>query len=73
MTVALNRDSDHPNAKHTAGTMIFLRILLHMLLQFEGLRLQIVAKHVISYVKSSLCLQCALHLGGQCHDLKALS
>ena len=37
------------------------------------LRLQIVAKYVISYVKSSLCLQCALNLGGQCHDLKTLS
>ena len=36
------------------------------------LRLQIVAKYVISYVKSSLCLQRALHLGGQCHDLKKL-
>ena len=35
--------------------------------------LQIVAEYVKWYVKSSLCLQSALNLGGQCHDLKTLS
>ena len=35
--------------------------------------LQIVAKCVVSYIKSSLCLQCALNLCGQCHDLMSLS
>ena len=68
MAVFLNGDTGHPNSRHTAGTMMILHIILHILLQFEGF----VAKYIILYVKSSLCLQCALHLDGQCRDLKAL-
>ena len=36
MTVPLNRDIDHPNARHTAGTMMILHIILHILIPFEG-------------------------------------
>ena len=36
MTVPLNRDIDNPNASHTAGTMMILHTILHILLQFEG-------------------------------------
>ena len=36
MTVPLNRDIDHPDARHTAGTMMILHTILHIMLQFEG-------------------------------------
>ena len=35
--------------------------------------IQKISKYVKSNVTSSVCLQCALHLGGHCHDLKTLS